>query len=125
MLQTVVRPGRTFLHQLFGLLHIAKAPNHYFRLTIEARADLDWWKCFFHGWNGSSFSPLLSLSHHVYSDASGTYGCGTVMGSVGYFQLEWPSGQEGVDISEKELVPVVVAAALERVVVGASHSLSL
>ena len=33
-------------------------------------------------------------------------------GVSGIFQFEWPSGWEGVDISVKELVPVVVAAAL-------------
>ena len=31
---------------------------------------------------------------------------------MGSFQIEWPSGWEGVDISVKELVPVIVAAAL-------------
>ena len=56
--------------------------------------------------------PLLSPSHHVYSDASGAYGCGAVVGSMEYFQIEWPTGWEGVDISVKEFVPVVVAAAL-------------
>ena len=109
---TVVRPGRTFLRQLFCLLRITKAPNHYVRLTAGARADLAWWRCFLRVWNGSSFFPRPSPSHHVYSDASGTYGCGAVVGSMGYFQIEWPNGWEGVDISVKELVPVVVAAAL-------------
>ena len=35
----VLHPGRTFLHQLLGLLHIAKAPNHYVCLMVGARAD--------------------------------------------------------------------------------------
>ena len=33
-------------------------------------------------------------------------------GVSGIFLFEWPSGWEGVDISVKELVPVVVAVAL-------------
>ena len=113
----VVHPGRSFLRQLFGLLHITKATNHYVRLTAGTRADLAWWKCFLQGWNGSSFFPLLSPSHHVYSDALGMYGCGAVVVSVGYFQIEWSNGWEGVDIPVKEFVAVVVA--------GSSHSLSL
>ena len=34
------------------------------------------------------------------------------MDSLGYFQLEWPRGWEEIDISVKELVPVVVAATM-------------
>ena len=109
---TVVRPGRTFLRQLFSLLHSTKAPHHFVRLGAGARADLVWWKCFLQNWSGSSFFPLPNASHNVYSDASGTYGCGAVVDSLGYFQLEWPLGWEEIDISVKELVPVVVAAAL-------------
>ena len=109
---TVVRPGRTFLRKLFSLLHSTKAPYHLVRLGAGARADLAWWKCFLQSWSGSSFFPLPNASHNVYSDASGTYGCGAVVDSLGYFQLEWPLGWEEIDISVKELVPVVVAAAL-------------
>ena len=109
---TVVRPGRTFLRQLFSLLHQARAPNHFIRLTAGARADLAWWRCFLQGWNGSSFFPLPVPSGHVYSDASGTYGCGAFMEAVGYVQIRWPGGWEEVDISVQELVPVVVVAAL-------------
>ena len=36
----VVHPGRTFLCQLFCLLHKTKVPNHYVRLTAGARADI-------------------------------------------------------------------------------------
>ena len=118
---TVVRPGCTFLRQLFCLLNIMKVPNHYVRLTAGARADLAWWKCFLQVWNGSSFFPLLSPSHHVYSDASGTYGCGAVVGSMVCFQIEWQTGREGVDISVMELVPVVVAAALWGVLWHGHH----
>ena len=109
---TVVRPGRTFLRQLFSLLHLTKAPHHSIRLTVGARADLAWWKCFLQSWHGSSFFPLAEPSCHVYSDASGTYGCGAVSLTLGYVQLQWPEQWEEMDISVKELVPVVLAAAL-------------
>ena len=67
---------------------------------------------FLQSWNGSSFFPLPTPTCHVYSDASGTYGSGAFADTVGWFQVKWPEGWEEVDISAKELVPVVIAAAL-------------
>ena len=90
---TVVCPGRTFLHQLFSLLHLTKAPHHFVCLGAGARADLVWWKCFLQSWSGSSFFPLPNPSHNVYSDASGTYGCGAVVDIFGYFQLQCLRGR--------------------------------
>ena len=49
---------------------------------------------------------------HVYSDASSTFRCGAVVGSLGWFQVKWPSTWTDTDISVKELVPVVIVAAL-------------
>ena len=43
---TVVRPGRTFLRELFRLLHLTRSPHHFVRLSAGARADLTWWRCF-------------------------------------------------------------------------------
>ena len=108
----VVRPGRTFLRELFRLLHLTRSPHHFVRLSAGARADLTWWRCFLKDWNGSSFFPLAEVAHHVCSDASGSFGCGAVLDSTAFFQLVWPCGWDNVDISVKELVPVVVAAAL-------------
>ena len=109
---TVVRPGRTFLRQLFSLLHQAKLPSHFVRLTAGARADLAWWKCFLQSWNGSSIFPLPDPACHVYSDASGSYGGGAVVDTWGWFQVQWPGEWNEVDISVKEMVPIVIAAAL-------------
>lgn len=109
---TVVRPGRTFLRELFNLLHRLKAPHHRVRLTVGARADVAWWKCFLQHWNGSSFFPLPSPAAHVFSDASGSFGCGALSADIGWFQAEWPEDWQGVNIAAKELVPVVVAAAI-------------
>ena len=109
---SVVRPGRTFLRELFNLMHRTKAPHHHIRLTAGARADVAWWKCFLQHWNGSSFFPPPNPSAHVFSDASGSYGCGAFLKGVGWFKVEWPEDWLEVNISAKELVPVVVAAAI-------------
>jgi hypothetical protein len=109
---SIVRPGRTFLRQLFTLLYQVKAPHHYVRLNAGARADLAWWKCFLQSWSGSSFFPPREPSVHVYSDASGGHGYGAFVEGLGWFQGHWPMGWEEVDISVKELVPVVMASAL-------------
>ena len=93
-------------------VELDKAPHHFVCLGAGARADLVWWKCFLQGWSGTSFFPFPNPSHNVYSNASGTYGCGAVVDSLGYFQLEWLRGWEEIDLSVKELVPVVVTAVL-------------
>ena len=46
------------------------------------------------------------------SDASGSYRHGAFAEEYGWFQDQWPKDWETTDISAKELVPVVVAAAL-------------
>ena len=47
----------------------------------------------------------------VTSDASGSWGCGAFSGSQ-WFQLQWNSALEGSHITLKELVPIVLAAAI-------------
>ena len=49
---------------------------------------------------------------HVYSEACSTYGSGAFADTLGWFQVKWPEGWKEVDISVKELVPVVIAAAV-------------
>ena len=46
---SVVCPGQTFLRKLSALLHGAKAPHHFVRMSAGAKAD---WKCFLSTWNG-------------------------------------------------------------------------
>ena len=106
---SVVRPGRTFLRQLFSLLHIVKEPHHMVRLNTWARADLQWWHCFLQEWNGTSFMPLPSPSAHVYTNASGSFGCGAIAAPYGWLHLQWPESWSSVSIATKELVPIVVS----------------
>ena len=88
---TVIRPGRIFLRSLFDLLSLVSRPYHYMRLTAPVRADLQWWLQFLQVWNGTSFFPPSRPSHHVYSDASGSYGCGAFDVSCSRFKMWWPS----------------------------------
>jgi len=55
---------------------------------------------------------LPSVSHDVFSDASGTFGCGAVLDAVRYFKLEWHQGVADMYISVKELVPITIACVL-------------
>ena len=110
---SVVRQGRIFLRQLFIDLSAARPPCRYVHLSEAARADLRWWACFLVHWNGHMFFHDLPVpSAHIYTDASGNFGCGGVWLPRRWFQLRWPPSWGDIDISVKELVPIVVAAAL-------------
>ena len=110
---TVVCPGRIFLRNLFSLLSRVSHPSHFICLNMATRADLAWWQCLLHHWNGLSFFPPSAPSCHVYSDGSGSFGCGTFLSNSDlWFQLQWPPPWDNTGISAKELVPIIVAAAL-------------
>ena len=110
---TVIRDGQIFLRHLFSLLSVARSCNHFIHLDQTGHADLYWWACFLQHWNGRSFLPRPGATTlHVYTDASGSFGCGGVMLPGDWFQIQWPQSWAEVDISTKELVPIVVGAAL-------------
>ncbi len=111
---TVIRDGQTFLRHLFSLVAVARARHrHFIHLDAMARADLLWWSYFLRSWNGTSFIPQPhQFVTHVYTDASGSFGCGGLMLPSNWFHLSWPPFWSIVDISVKELVPIIIAAAL-------------
>ena len=110
---TVIRPGRVILRSLFSLLSRLANPCHYARLNLQARMDIAWWHCLLLHWNGRSFFPPAVPSFHLYSDASGSFGCGAYSPDLlTWFQLSWPQSWSAASISAKELVPIVVAAAI-------------
>ena len=49
-----------------------------------------------------------SVDHHLYSDATGSFGCGA-MWARAWFQLQWPKDQS---IAVKELLSIVMACIL-------------
>ena len=81
----VIRQGRTFLKHLFDILAGACSRYHYVHLDNMAKADL-WWKHFLQRWNGRMFfrqfeRPVI----HIYTDASGSFGCGGVVVPSSWF----------------------------------------
>ena len=90
---SVVRPGRFFMRRIYDLLagtHAFK-PFYMVRLNVECQADIEWWATFVTQWNGVSLlRPLRSAAPdvEVWSDASGSWGCGAMWQSM-WFQVAW------------------------------------
>ena len=75
--------------------------------------DLAWWDLTCHAWVGSSVHQFIILDQprfHLFSDASGSWGCGTYSNPL-WFQIPW-SRISGASIALKELLPIKVAAAV-------------
>ena len=112
----VVRPGRRFLRGIFGLLSQFHRRDHSIRLSAGFRADVEWWHVFVSSWNGVSMmrrESLFSPGVEIWSDASGSWGCGAYWGAQ-WLQVawkEWPAFSSAA-IAAKELLPIIVAAAI-------------
>ena len=83
---TVVQPGRTFLRSLIDASTTVKCLEHHVHLSARARADLAWWYTFLQIRNGISLLPAAEPSQSIYSDASGSWGCGATWGNQ-WFQI--------------------------------------
>ena len=109
----VVRPGRSFMRHLIDTMAIPRRQHHMVRLNLRCKADIAWWLSFVQGWNGVSFLPNLQVGASVVADASGSWGCGAYScRTLEWFQLPWPSSWDGICIATKELLPLVIAAAV-------------
>ena len=107
----VVRPGRTFLRRVFELLRGVGKRQQFVRLNASFKSDLWWWHCYLDSWNGVAMMencPSIDQEIHLYTDASGSCGCGAWWG-VEWMQLQWPAGTEEWSIAYKELLPIVLA----------------
>ena len=108
----VVKPGRVFLSQMIRLSTAVNKLSHHVRLNQSFRADLGWWHAFITKWNGVSLLPKSHQSEVVVtSDASGSWGCGAFWATQ-WFQLQWPDNMPKLHITAKELIPIVVSAAV-------------
>ena len=111
---SVVSPGHTFLCRMIQTSTIAKKPYHHIRLGREFCSDLTWWSLFLEAWNGVSLlctAKRDSTDIFITSDASGSWGCGAFRQQK-WFQCSWHKSWETVDILAKELIPIVIAAAI-------------
>ena len=85
------------------------------RLNAAFHADLAWLDTFLESWNGTSMTAWIIRSHYaatIISDASGTWGCGAFSSMEEWFQFEWPEGWKEIYITIKELLLIVLSAAV-------------
>ncbi len=107
-----VVPGRPFLRRLIDRTRGITYPHHFVTLNSEARADISAWLEFINHYNGKTillqYRSLSSPDLRLYSDASGTIGCGAFFGHQ-WFAEPWPEDWLPLNISFKELFPIVTA----------------
>lgn len=109
-----VRAGRTFLRRLIDLSTTVQQLDRHVRLSISARSDIEWWFQYCSCWNGISMMSTVNKANPditMLSDASGSWGCGALSG-LDWFQLQWAGPISNYHITIKELVPIVLAAAV-------------
>ncbi len=111
-----VRAGRSFLRRLIDLSTTVKALNRYVRLSASARSDIEWWFQYCVSWNGTSMMSMVNKARpdcEIVSDASGSWGCGAINDRE-WFQLQWAGhgAYRDQNITVKELLPIVIAAAV-------------
>ena len=110
----VIKPGRSFLRRIIDLSKRVSDLNHFVRLNLDARSDIEWWFRFASSWNGVSMlyqTGHLRCTASISTDASGSWGCGAFCGGK-WFDLRWPPSLQRSHITVKELVPIVLAAAV-------------
>lgn len=117
----VVRPGRCFLRHFYVATSGSRPQSTLIRVSRAIRADIRWWHTFMQHWNGVSVlwnCGKQEADEEVYTDASGSWGCGGYWGTH-WFSIPWegPSGTplwvvgppEEDSIAVRELLPIVVA----------------
>ena len=86
------------------------------RLNAEFRSDLSWWHIFLESWNG--LSPLRIVPMYPQLQFTASKQMLKVHGDVQYifnglwFQLQWDSHWKPYHIMVKELLPIVLGAAV-------------
>ena len=111
-----VPAGRLFLRRLITLSTTVQKLHHHIRLGRQAQADFAWWVDFLPTWNGTARfidpSSIPAYDLDLYTDASGTLGCGAYFcGS--WFHFPWQPHQllsEGSSIQWQELFAILAAA---------------
>lgn len=107
----VVSAGRIFIRRMINTAHSRQNLDHWIRLNNEFHSDLYWWHMFLERWNGVSMLSThvtRSPDSTVFTDASGAWGCGATDGKH-WFQCPWDEDWHHVNITVKELVPIILA----------------
>ena len=111
----VIKEGRSFLRRMIELSRGVRELHHRVRLNAGFHSDLQWWNCFLPFWNGSCLMARVAKREPqvvLTTDASGSWGCGAFTSEGEWFQLELPQSWQGVHITVKELLPVVLGTAV-------------
>ena len=93
---------------------MVKQLDHYVRISLSSRADLEWWFHFASSWNGISIMTVVNKElpgEVLVSYASGSLGCRAYCGQ-NWFQIKWAGPMATYHITVKELAPIVVASAI-------------
>ena len=110
----VIKPGRAFVRRVIVLSTTRRHVEARLRLNRELRSDAEWWFQMASSWNGVSILAPLRANFpdgFITSDASGGWGCGAFHGPD-WFQLQWDAHAAPLDITIKELLPIVMAVAI-------------
>ena len=108
-----VPAGRLFTRRLITLTIKVK---QLIRLNDEAQADILWWKTFLPSWNGTALfvdrTATAAIDLEIYTDASGTHGCGAYYRGA-WFHYGWQPTQQlsrHISIQWQELFAILAAA---------------
>ena len=89
-----------------------KKLTYFSHLNKSFKSDLYWWHMFINHRNGISLlrSATTFPDYHIYTDASGSWGFGTIFASF-WFQLPWPMEWSSINIMAKEycLTPLLIS----------------
>ena len=110
---TVFPLGKAFLNALFATKAAIK-PGRVGRLNLAARSELAWWDSLLEHWPGTSvhqFLLLKSPDRHLFTNASGSWGCGA-WSAPHWFCMQWSRQLESQSIAIKELLPIVFSVAV-------------
>ena len=110
----VVKPRRAFVQRMIDLSTVRRHMEARIRINQEFRSDLEWWYQMVATWNGGSILPPLRAEAPdslITSDASGSWGCAAFHDKE-WFQIQWDPQTTSWHITLKELLPIVIAAAI-------------
>ena len=104
-----------FLRRMISL--VTSVRELHFKASF--RSDLGLWASFLPAWNEvgmmSGVVPMCPAGT-ITSDASGSWGCGAFTSAGERFQLKRPKSWDGIHITAKERLPIVIGAALWGIV---------